>query len=214
MKQLLVKRLNYEGLKAIELSDIFDKEALIFHPISSLNWPEYAYQPEVKFRIAHNGTHILLNYQVEETDIKAVCNQDNGKVWEDACVEFFIAFEEHSFYYNIESNCIGKILIGMGIDRHNRTPVSVEVLNRIDRWSDLGNTPVEGKSGRWELSLLIPASVFLKNTIKTFEGLSAKGNFYKCGDKLSVPHFLSWNPIKSEKPNFHLSEFFGEILFE
>jgi hypothetical protein len=100
------------------------------------------------------------------------------------------------------------------MDRNNRTPVSVEILNHIVRWSDLGHSPVEGKSGRWELSLVIPETVFLRNTIKTFDGLSVKGNFYKCGDKLKVPHFLSWNPIKSEKPNFHLSEFFGEVLFE
>jgi enamine deaminase RidA (YjgF/YER057c/UK114 family) len=24
-------------------------------------------------------------------------------------------------------------------------------------------------------------------------------------------HFLSWNPIKTETPNFHVPEFFGEI---
>ena len=39
-------------------------------------------------------------------------------------------------------------------------------------------------------------------------------NFYKCGDKLQTPHFLSWNPIDLEKPNFHCPEFFGMLRFK
>ncbi|WP_091380560.1 carbohydrate-binding family 9-like protein [Mucilaginibacter mallensis] len=27
------------------------------------------------------------------------------------------------------------------------------------------------------------------------------------------PHFLAWNNIESEHPNFHLSDFFGKALF-
>ena len=28
--------------------------------------------------------------------------------------------------------------------------------------------------------------------------MSIRANFYKCGDELQKPHFLSWNPIKIE----------------
>ncbi|MDR3339061.1 MAG: hypothetical protein LBT25_03010 [Candidatus Symbiothrix sp.] len=214
MSQLLIKKLNAENLKVSELSFIFDKENVPFHSISCINWDEYPYQPDVKFRIAHTGNTILLNYRVEESDIKAVCDQDNGKVWEDSCVEFFISFEKDAFYYNIECNCIGKILVGTGIDRQMREPVATEIIRSIERWSSIGDSPVENQSGAWELSLIIPLPVFYLSMIKSFDGLRAKANFYKCGDKLAVPHFLSWNPIKSEKPNFHLAAFFGEILFE
>jgi hypothetical protein len=41
-----------------------------------------------------------------------------------------------------------------------------------------------------------------------------RGNFYKCGDNLPRPHFLAWNNIQSEEPNFHLSAFFGDLLFD
>jgi hypothetical protein len=37
------------------------------------------------------------------------------------------------------------------------------------------------------------------------------GNFYKCADATDQPHYVSWNPIKTEKPDFHRPEFFGEI---
>ena len=39
-------------------------------------------------------------------------------------------------------------------------------------------------------------------------------NVYKCGDNLSQPHFLSWQPIHTDKPNFHVPQFFGEVEFE
>ena len=38
-----------------------------------------------------------------------------------------------------------------------------------------------------------------------------RANFYKCGDKTAHPHFLSWSPVSTEKPDFHRPEFFGEL---
>jgi hypothetical protein len=40
-----------------------------------------------------------------------------------------------------------------------------------------------------------------------------RANFYKCGDGTSVPHYLSWNQVITETPDFHRPEFFGEISF-
>ncbi|KAA6330340.1 hypothetical protein EZS27_020937 [termite gut metagenome] len=214
MNALLIQKVKNADGKASGLSESLDKEKIPFQLISQVNWSEYPYKPDVKFRIAHNSKNILLNYRVEESDIKALCEEDNGKVWEDSCVEFFISFNEDDFYYNIESNCIGKIVVATGVDRYNRVPVPAAVINGIDRWSSLGNLPVENKSGKWELSLVIPVDVFLPSRINTFDGLQAKGNFYKCGDKLKVSHFLSWNPIKNDQPNFHLPQFFGKLVFD
>ena len=40
-----------------------------------------------------------------------------------------------------------------------------------------------------------------------------RANVYKCGDLLPVPHFISWNPITTESPDFHRPEFFGQMRF-
>ncbi len=48
----------------------------------------------------------------------------------------------------------------------------------------------------------------------SWDGIKAKANVYKCGDNLSKPHFLSWNPIHHPTPNFHLPEFFGTLELE
>ena len=214
MKQLLIKKIDLNNPKVSDLSSQFDKVGIPFHPIDTVNWATYPYCPEVRFRIAHNNEAIFLNYKVNESDIKAVCSHDDGKVWEDSCVEFFVSFNE-GYYYNIECNCIGKILIGKSsFDRKDRVRLSNALLNRVDRWSSLGDSPVENLSGNWEVSLLIPNEIFYPHITNTFENVKARGNFYKCGDRLQTPHYLSWNPIQNEKPNFHLPEFFGELLFE
>jgi len=213
VKGLVIQKFSGGNLKAEELSYLFDRMATPFHRIDTVNWETYPYCPEASFRIAHNGKAILLNYRINESDIKAVCNQDNGKVWEDSCVEFFISFLGDS-YYNIECNCIGKILIAKGINKEERILLPEASLKQVDRWSSLGDSPLENRSGDWEISLIIPKEIFYPEITKTFDYVKAKGNFYKCGDCLQTPHFLSWNPILSEMPNFHLPEFFGELRFE
>ena len=45
----------------------------------------------------------------------------------------------------------------------------------------------------------------------TLDGQKVRGNIYKCGDKLPVPHFISWSPISTPAPDFHCPRFFGEM---
>ena len=213
MKQLPVRKIDWNNPNANELSLMFDKLFIPFHRIDTVNWADYPYCPEALFRIARNGEAILLNYRINESDIKAVCNRDNGRIWEDSCVEFFISFDD-GIYYNIECNCIGKILIAKGAGKEGRIPLPDALLKRVARWSSLGDRPIETGSGDWEISLIIPKELFYPEITDTFDRVKARGNFYKCGDCLPTPHFLSWNPIQCETPNFHRPDFFGQLLFE
>lgn len=202
------------GISEVEnISKIFNKELIPFHVVACVNWADYPYKPEVKFRIAHDGQNIYMNWKVDEIDIKAVSGEDAGEIWKDSCVEFFVLFNG-SIYYNIETNCIGKVLVETGVDRNNRIPLPKELIGKIKRWSSLGDKPISNQSGAWELSLTIPLQLFAFDSLQSFDNLSASGNFYKCGDDLSQPHFLSWNPILNELPDFHLSKFFGKLKFE
>jgi len=213
MKQLLIKKIDFNLKNAEELSLLFDNKNIPSHKIDTVNWETYPYCPETSFRIAHNGEAIFLNYRINESDITAVCNNDNGRIWEDSCVEFFISFNDES-YFNIECNCIGKILIGKGSGKENRINLPESLLSSVYRWSSLGNSPVENLSGDWEVSLIIPKKILYPELSSSFDKVEAKGNFYKCGDLLQTPHFLSWNPIHTESPNFHRPDFFGKLLFE
>ena len=67
----------------------------------------------------------------------------------------------------------------------------------------------------WYLEYKMPHS-FLLNYLPyeaPAPGVKWRANFYKCGDKTSHPHWLTWAPVDFPKPKFHLPEFFGWIEF-
>lgn len=195
---------------------MLDKENVAFQPIATVNWAEYPYKPEVAFRVAHTDDAVLLHYKVTEASVRAKYAEDNGCVWTDSCVEFFSVPAADGIYYNMECNCIGTFLVGAGPERENREHAPQEVMEQVSRWASLGRRPFEERIGEctWEVALVIPYTVFFKHRIETLDGQSVKANFYKCGDELQTPHFLSWNPIRIEKPDFHRPDFFGSLEFE
>ena len=214
MKQLDVNKVSIANIPVEAIPDLLDKEKITFHSLNEVNWKEeYPYCPNVEFRIAYSDHAFILNYKVTEDSIRANSSADNGPVWTDSCVEFFIRPADDRLYYNIECNCAGTILVGVGEDRDNRERASQDILNQVQRWSSLGREPFEEKIGEcsWEIALIIPYSVFFKHQIEKLDNQSLKANFYKCGDELQTPHFLSWNPIDLETPNFHCPKYFGTI---
>ena len=195
---------------------LLDENGIEFQPLDVVNWKDYPYKPEVSFRIAHTGREILLHYKVKEASVRAVASGDNGRVWEDACVEFFVSPEGDDRYYNFECNCAGRLLIQGGAVNERRPTASQEVLGMVKRWSSLAGEPFEERLGEcsWELVLVIPVSAFFQHSVGSLDGKTMRGNFYKCGDKLQTPHFLSWSPIRLEHPMFHCPAFFGTLFFE
>ena len=195
---------------------LLDENGIEFQPLDVVNWKDYPYKPEVSFRIAHTGREILLHYKVKEASVRAVASGDNGRVWEDACVEFFVSPEGDDRYYNFECNCAGRLLIQGGAVNERRPTVSQEVLGMVKRWSSLAGEPFRGTFGRVQLGTGHGYSRFrFLPAFRRFSGRkNMKGNFYKCGDKLQTPHFLSWSPIGLEHPMFHCPAFFGTLFFE
>lgn len=216
-KSLSVKKIMCTASPSGEaVPSLLDENKIEFHPIDVVNWKDYPYKPEVSFRIAHTGKEILLHYKVKEAAVRAVADKDNGAVWEDACVEFFVSPGGDNNYYNFECNCAGKLLIQGGAVNERRPAASPEVLAMVKRWSSLGTEPFGERVSEcsWELTMVIPVSAFFKDTLDSLDGKTMKGNFYKCGDKLPTPHFLSWSPIALERPMFHCPDFFGTLSFE
>ena len=216
MKSLVIKKIEAKAVEAAAVPALMDAADIEFNPIACVNWKEYPYQPDVKFRAAHTGDAILLHYQVTEASVRAVATADDGRVWEDACVEFFLSPESNDFYYNFECNCAAKLLLHGGPAGGERPGAAEDVLKSVKRWASLGTEPFEERVGEcsWEVALVIPASAIFCHEIADLNGKAMRANFYKCGDLLQTPHFLSWSPIDLPQPKFHCPEFFGEIVFE
>jgi hypothetical protein len=103
-------------------------------------------------------------------------------------------------------------LAAYGKSRTERSWLSEDVLQKIRRHSTIQKGGGEKKT-HWELIIALPVNVFCFHSFSSLKGVKGKANFYKCGDALPVPHYLAWSNIESEKPDFHLPQFFGTLLF-
>ncbi|MBN2864318.1 MAG: hypothetical protein JXN62_14210 [Bacteroidales bacterium] len=215
MQKLTIKEIKIESPVNFDSAEQLLEQHTVSNPVQRLNWEEFNYLPEVNFRIGHSGNEIWLKYYVKEKHIRALETRSNGDVYKDSCVEFFLSFDGIN-YYNFEFNCIGTIHLGWGPGRHNRKFVDPSIINKIKVRSSLGNNVLEERSGKfkWEIMLQIPLECLAFTSLYTLKGLEAKGNFYKCGDETPEPHFVTWNPVKTEKPDYHRPEYFGDIYFE
>lgn len=222
---LTVRHIADSPIGAAEIPQVMDQAHVDFVSVAAHNWADqYPYCPQMAVRLAHTGTHLLVDYRVTEACVRAVAPHDNGNVWEDSCCELFLepldgeatqGTPAHT-YYNIECNATGTLLIGNGQGREDRVRASQEVLDKVDRWASMGRKPFPDTTGErtWRLCLAIPAGALFHHSLASFCGLHARGNVYKCGDQLPQPHFLSLYPISTPKPDFHRPECFGLIHFE
>jgi hypothetical protein len=184
--------------------------------VESINWvKKYPYRPITLFNIARSSKSIFIKYSVRGTMLRAIYSNDQEPVYEDSCVEFFCKTPESEYYYNFEFNCIGTC---KAAKRKSRTEdvkhLSIDTLAKIKRFPSIGRRAFKELEGmfEWELTVEIPFSIIGLDPDNLPEKLL--GNFYKCADGTDSPHFVSWSPIKTETPDFHRPEFFGELIFE
>jgi len=198
-----------------EVSSLLDdlgKEA----SINTVNWDEYAYKPNVNFHIAYSSEEIYIKYYVTENYVMAQKSQSNQSVCEDSCVEFFVAPVSDGLYFNFEFNPIGTCLLGKGSGRHDSRVQNPEIIKKIRRLSSLGTTTFDEKEGKqsWTLTVAIPLDILFGNPVPELSGKIIRANFYKCGDNLSKMHYLTWNPVGTDNPDYHQPEYFGVLEFE
>ena len=216
MKTAEVKKLSFNSLvpSLDEISDALDKQAEK-HNINIINWKEFDYKPEVKFSIAYGEKELYLKYFVTEDYFKAEKTETNEMVCEDSCVEFFVSPEDDGIYYNFEFNGIGTILLGAGTGRADSTRANPEIISKIRRKSSVGVEAVKEKTGKfeWNITIAIPYEVFFHHKIYDLQGKTFRANFYKCCDMLSMPHYVTWNPVGTPNPDYHQPAYFGILKF-
>ena len=182
--------------------------------VASINWPkQFPYAPDCNGAIARSKDYLAVIYHVRGLDLRATAMEDNGNSWEDSCCEFFVTDPYDGTYYNFELTCIGSLLASKRTSRINSEMIPAEVLKRVIRHSTLKHGPLDEKDNifNWTVAMLIPFDMIGMNPSSL--PVSVRGNFYKCGDLTAHPHFLSWNPVDTPKPDFHRPEFFGELIF-
>lgn len=178
--------------------------------IESLNWPSFPYKPRVEFTLAMLADGFFIRFNVNENHCLGRFTNDKDPVYKDSCVELFIDPANDGTYYNFEFNCIGTMLLGYGATRHNREQAAENTFQNVVRHASLGRKPLNiAQEISWSLEIIIPFSAFFKHPTGVFMHNSFRCNLHKCGDETNSPHYVTWNPIKTERPDFHRPEYFG-----
>jgi hypothetical protein len=215
MKSLIIRFVealdNIDIELAAEVLDNFGER----YRIDVLNWiNEYPYRPITQFTIARSKDSIFIKYAVRGSMLRAIYSNDQDPVNEDSCVEFFCKVPGNDKYMNFEFNCIGTCKASKRVERNKDViPYSKEELSMIKRYPNLGRRAFNEMEGMfdWELTVKIPMRIMGIDPNNLPEKIL--GNFYKCADGTDSRHFVTWSPIKTEKPDFHRPEFFGELYF-
>lgn len=177
--------------------------------IENFPWDKSGYRPRTVATLTRLPHSLKVHFVSWETPVRAVQTQHNTDVYCDSCVEMFIQPDPEADmrYINFEVNPNGAVYCAVNTPGGDRVKLPVQVINTFQ-----AKTAVY--ADRWEAELCIPAKV-LQDVYPAYAhqaGTRIRGNFYKCGDKTEHPHFGCWQPIAWPVPNFHLPEFFGEII--
>ena len=180
-------------------------------------WPEASADRETRFRCLWCDDGLYLRYDCEDRFVSAAAVEANDPVYQDSCVEFFVAPNpsKPENYYNFEINCVGTPLMGTHCDwgegyMDRSLEIGVEVATTVP-----GPTKQESPADDgWSLVARIPWAHFERDAphLPPREGDLWRANFYRIGGR-TEKQCACWSPIEHPKPQFHLPRFFGEILF-
>ena len=175
-------------------------ERAILGEIAVNRWTEWHTAPRTTFKMLCSDEGITVLMHTEEQGLRAECREQNGDVYKDSCMEFFIKPDNHDGnYLNFEFNPNGILHLGIGSGRHGR--------RLIDTDRGVFDIVSVAKEGDWTLKFYIPFSFLLEH----FKKISrvCRANLYKCGEETDHSHFATWSEVELDAPDFHVPDFFG-----
>lgn len=219
------------NLKPLAISEVAKTLAAmpLCGQIDCVNWRDtFPACPTTALHLAHTGTMLFVRFEVQSRGLRAMHTHDLEHVNEDSCVEFFVTNADQSRYFNFEFNCLGVCNASHRISKSEDVcRLTLDELQSILRHSSIITVPPTDSSQplsapfdlrdgncSWSLTIGIPLPLLGITPVMLNQPVALRGNFYKCGDRTSEPHYLSWAPITFERPNFHLPIFFGNLILE
>ena len=203
------------------------KEAIICCKNGDIQWENLTVLPienlvivdqtdvRAQAQICYDPENLYLHFTAWESEIRAEEEGITGMPCWDSCMEFFFCPQEgDSRYLNFEVNPNGCMHIGYGSSIETALKL---VPNRDDREANIFAPEITRFQGGWELTYKIPVS-FIRRLYPDFalySGKTIRANFYKCAEKTSAPHFMTWNVItRRGRSIFHTPAEFGLLRCE
>lgn len=182
-----------------------------------------SHTPGVEFKVVRDRRRIAVLFRVDDRFVRSTCQEFQGAVCRDSCVEWFVSPDLARGYLNFEVNCGGFLhlshiedparLAGGGFRKFRRLSVAEAAL--VDILTSLPPVVEPEIAGPvvWHALIRVPFTLFERvfGTAGTAPGSAWAANFYKCADATSHPHWLSWRPLAER--NFHRPQDFGRLAF-
>lgn len=92
--------------------------------------------PMVNAEFVLTSQAFIVKFSVEEPAdcYRAAVQEDNGRSWEDSCVEVFLQNPANpNEYFNFETTSRGFVLAARGTGRENRQTLPLDVIEKIKR---------------------------------------------------------------------------------
>jgi hypothetical protein len=181
------------------------------------------HQPDARAKLLYDAANLYLRFRVDDQFVVARHTQFQDPVWRDSCVEFFVQPRPSGGYFNFEINCGGALLSNFIEDPARTadgfvkfTRLSPEQAAQIEISHSMPSSVVPEQAGPvdWHIGCRIPLAVLAAYTgpLGPLPGQVWRGNFYKCADDSTHPHWGSWAPI-GEELNFHQPGCFAPLKF-
>ena len=183
-------------------------------PIDKTVWIDN-YKPETTAQLIYDTTAeaFVARLVCVESDPLARFTSFGDPVCRDSCMEWFCCFDtKDGRYVNFETNANGALQSSLGFDRHGRIRI-----NQFLSSEELPKIVIEKAADRWSATITVKKSSLEKiygHPLSFDNGTKLIGNFYKCGDETKTVHYIMWNPVGTEQPDYHRPEYFGELLLQ
>lgn len=192
--------------------------------VNNFAWKDSGHRPLTRARVVYDNDFLGVIFRVEDHYVRAVAQRFQDNVCTDSCVEFFVApLPDSDAYFNFEVNCGGTMLLRRCASTAERDSggTTKSVGEADGRTIHMATTlpkvvdPEITESTTWLVEYHIPLALFAAYFTQpnAASGSIWRGNFYKCGDKTSHPHWGTWAPINTPSPNFHCPEYFKPLIF-
>jgi hypothetical protein len=179
------------------------------------------HHPRTQARVLHSDAGVHGIFRVEDHYVRCVSTQFQDQVCKDSCVEFFFKPYPSPGYFNLECNCGGTALCYFITDASRGqkgfrqfvklTPEDGQMIKVRGSMPKIVDPEIVGPT-TWTLAFHLPYALLEKyaGPITRSAGTEWRGNFYKCADATSHPHWGTWSPVPEH--NFHMPDAFGALV--
>lgn len=180
--------------------------------VGNVQWNS-KYSPRTTGRMGYIADEgIVVKMRCEEHNPLTTKTKNMEMVCLDSAMEAFFSFTEEgakptmeSLYFNFEINANGALYAKSGYGRSNRAELLLEEMTLVapKAWTT---------EDAWYMEITVPNQLlqrFLGKRVLSVDDIFYC-NFYKVGQTSEIEHYMSYNYIEIDKPNFHMPPYFAK----